>query len=368
MEDKGIETMTNSNNDKIKNLKPFLSVFIVLIILILGYYFIWRSIVVKMKNVVVDSLKNYKYDSVSIGGFPFTKKVKVKDITFGSDLFLATKNQVNVKELTVSSFILSGTLNIKLKDITTFSTIDSTIYSLTYNEDPIMTVSFYSNGSLKTFNYSDLGYRVVSSDNKTLYTADKSTLSVQSVLNDNTIDYSINGEFQNMQNIAVIEKDNETLAKEVPEIYNLKFDISSSITKKDGETENSVIKINNFDLAGSKNNIVSITGNIFKDPSDPYSFGNIELVLSNYKELISGYKADVLEALKIESENFSDSERKGYTSIIDSIFKEINNVISKNSATTDDTAVISVVRTKNNPDYIINGESLFGIIQRIIEQ
>ncbi len=367
MEDRNIETTVNSNDNGIKNLKPFLSVFIILIILVLGYYFIWRSIVIKMKNIAVDSLKDYKYDSISIGGFPFVKKVKVKNITFGNDLFLATRNQVNVKEITISSFIFSSTLNVKLKDITTISTIDSTVYSLAYNEEPAMTISFYSNGSLKAFNYSDLGYRVVSSDNKTLYTADKSSLNIQSILNDDTVDYSINGEFQNMQNIAIIEKDNEALIKEVPEIYNLKFDISSSITKKDGETESSVIKINNFDLAGSKNNAISITGNIFKDPSDPYSFGDINVILSNYNTLINEYKTSVLEALKIEGESFSDNDKKEYISIINNIFKELEDVIKKNSATTSDTAVISVVRTKNSPDYIINGVSFLDIIQQIIK-
>ncbi len=367
MEEKNVAATVDSNGDGIRNLKPFLGVFIILIILVSGYYFIWRSIAVKMKNIVVDSLKDYKYDSITIGGFPFTKKVKVNNITFGNDLFLATKNQVNVREIIVSSFIFSGTLDVKLKDVSTFSTIDTTVYSLVYNEDPVMNISFYSNGSLKEFNYSDLGYRVISGDNKTLYTADKSNLNVQSVLNGDTVDYSINGDFQNMQNIAIIEKDTESLTKEVPEIYNLKFDISSSITKKDGETESSIIKINDFDLIGSKNNSVSITGDIFKEPGDPYSFGDVKVVLSNYSTLINEYKTDVLDALKIENASLSDDDKKEYASIVNGMFNEISNVIKKNPATTAESAVISISRAKNNPDYSINGESLFGIIQQIIK-
>lgn len=367
MEGKKVVAQVDSNGDGIRNIKPFLSVFIILIILLSGYYFIWRSITVKMKNIVADSLKDYKYDSITTGGFPFTKKVKVNNITFGNDMFLATKNQVNIKEIIVSSFIFSGTLDIKFKDVSTLSSLDTTIYSLAYNEEPLINISFYSNGSLKDFNYSDLGYRVISGDNKTLYTADKSNLNVKSVLNGDKVDYSISGDFQNMQNILIIEKDAESLIKEVPEIYNLKFDISSSITKKDGETESSTIKINSFDLAGNKNNLVSITGDIFKESGDPYSFGDVKVVLSNYNVLMKEYKTDVLEALKIENVDLSNDDKKQYISIVNGMFNEINNVIKKNPETTADAAVILISRAKNNPDYSINGESLFEIIQRIIK-
>ena len=70
---------------------------------------------------------------------------------------------------------------------------------------------------------------------------------------------------------------------------------------------------------------------------------------------------------KIEGESFSDNDKKEYISIINNIFKELEDVIKKNSATTSDTAVISVVRTKNSPDYIINGVSFLDIIQQIIK-
>jgi len=367
MEEKEAVITEGANGYEPRSLKPFLGAFIVLIILLSGYYFVWRSITIKMKGVLEEYLKNYKYDSISIGGFPFTKKVKVNNITFGNRTFLTTKNQVNIKRMVISSFIFSDTFNVKLDDVTTISSLDSAVYSLVYNEDPEINISFYSNGRLKAFNYSDIGYRVVNDQNKTLYTADKSNLRVQSTLNDDTVDYSINGDLQNMQNIMVLEKDADISAKEVPEAYNLEFDISTSITKVDGEVKNSIIKVNDINLVGNRNNKVSVTGEIFREPGDPYSFGNLTVALSNYKTLLKDYKDDVLEALKVESSELPSSDKSIYVSIVNAMFDEINSIIKKNSATTDEEAFILISRVKNSPDYIVNGESLFAIIQRIME-
>ena len=70
-----------------------------------------------------------------------------------------------------------------------------------------------------------------------------------SIMNGNTIDYAIDGNFLYIQNIAVIENKSEISESIMPEIYTMKFDISSSITREKDEISDSIIKINNFDLA-----------------------------------------------------------------------------------------------------------------------
>lgn len=367
MEENTIIDIGESNKTNNKNLKPFLSVFIIFIILLSGYYFIWRSLTIKMKNIVSESLSNFKYDSITIGGFPFMKKVKVNNIAFSNNVFLITKNQVSVKEIQVSSFIFSRSLEVKFKDITTLNISDNTTYSLIYNEDPEMDVKFYSDGRMESFNYSDTGYRVISADNKTLYTADKSSLVVKSVKNNETIDYAINGEFKNMQNIVVLENKNEISTKVIPEIYNLKFDISSSLTKKDGELKGSVIRINSIDFNSDKNNGATLAGEIIKDQDDAYSYGEIKVSVSNYVTLLSKYKADVITALNIENANLSTEEKKQYVDLTNNLFNMIDGVIKKNPESVNGKGVAKITRVKNASDYIINGESLFGIIQKLVQ-
>ncbi len=369
MEKNNVEsTNTSGTFSKIntKNLKPFLSVFVILIIIIFGYYFFWRSVAIKMKNIIIDQLQDYQYESIEISGFPFTKRVTVNNISFSSGAFLVTQNEVKIQELEVSSFILSGNLDIKFKDASILDTLSNINYSLVYNEEPVINIGFYSNGDLKNFNYSDNGYRVITSDNKTLYTADKSVIKVESLLNGKTVDYSITGNLQNMQNVSIMKTDNSITETVVPDAYNADFDISSSITEENGELESSIIKINSFNVGGSEGDL-SISGEVFKDKSDPFSSGNIKITLKNYQELLTSYKENVINALNIETVDLPEQEKQIYINMANSFFNIIQEVIKKNPSSTDELAVVDISRAKFSPDYIVNGETAMNIIQRVVD-
>ena len=369
MEKNNVEsTNTSGTFSKIntKNLKPFLSVFVILIIIIFGYYFFWRSVAIKMKNIIIDQLQDYQYESIEISGFPFTKRVTVNNISFSSGAFLVTQNEVKIQELEVSSFILSGNLDIKFKDASILDTLSNINYSLVYNEEPVINIGFYSNGDLKNFNYSDNGYRVITSDNKTLYTADKSVIKVESLLNGKTVDYSITGNLQNMQNVSIMKTDNSITETVVPDAYNADFDISSSITEENGELESSIIKINSFNVGGSEGDL-SISGEVFKDKSDPFSSGNIKITLKNYQELLTSYKENVINALNIETVDLPEQEKQIYINMANSFFNIIQEVIKKNPSSTDELAVVDISRAKFSPDYIVNGETAMNIIQIVVD-
>ncbi len=378
MEENKVESKAENNKDlntesgekfsKIdtKNLKPFLSVFIIFVIIIFGYYFFWRSVAIKMKNIITDYMKDYQYDSIEVSGFPFSKTITINNLTVSSsDIILATQNQVNIKETEISSFILSSNLDVKLKDVSVITVPDNTSYSLLFNEVPVINIGFYSNGSLKNLKYIDYGYRVVNDNNETLYTADKSEINVESLTNANKIDYSIVGSLQNMKNLSIIKTENQISETETPTAYSLDFDFSSSIASNNNEVESSVVKINTFEFKGG-DNVFSASGEIFRDITDPYSFGEIKFTLTNYIKLMEIYRKNVEEALNIEFSGIQPEEREEYIKIANQMFDILNNLIKKNPETTDNIGVLDIKRTKGTQDYIVNGESLINIIQNLL--
>ncbi len=373
MEEEKVITEFETTYDKkhgIKEIKPFLSVFAILLVIIVAYYFVWRSIAIKTKNIMAESFKDFKYESLSLSGFPFSKKISINKIDFINNTPLATENYVSVDKITISSFIFSRTLNIKLKDVKTINPLENSVFTLNYNEEPKINISFYSDGTLHSFNYSDIGYRVVNDNNETLYTASKSLVNIESVKIDNTIDYSIIGDLQNMQNISVLNKKDQIADKDEPEIYNMKFNISTSISKKDSQLDTLIIKIITANLVGNKDTNISLSGEIIKTPDDPYSYGALTLKLANYKKWLNNYKKDIIEAMAIETGNNEFVEKNqlnNYITMTNKLFDTIQTVISKNPETKNNAGVLILERKKNTSDYTINGDSLFNIIQTLIK-
>ncbi|MDD2840091.1 MAG: hypothetical protein PHY80_03100 [Rickettsiales bacterium] len=373
MEEKKVITELEINNKKkynIKNVKPFLSIFVILLVIIIAYYFVWRNITIKMKDVIVESLKDFKYESISASGFPFSKKISINKIDFINNTPLATQNYVSIDKLTISSFIFSRTLDIKLKDIKTINPTDNSIFTLNYNEEPQITISFYPDRTLESFNYSDIGYRVIN-NNETLYTASKSLISVESTKTDGTTDYSIVGDLQNMQNISVLDKKEQISDKIEPEIYNMKFNLSTSLTLKEGKLDSSVIKIISVNLAGNKDTNISLSGEIIKSPDDPYSYGALTLKLANYEKFLESYKKDFIEALTIEgqaNQKIENIQVTEYKSMINKLFDITKTIVAKNSETKNGVGVLTLERKKNASDYTVNGDSLINIIQILIKK
>ena len=102
--------------------------------------------------------------------------------------------------------MFGNNLDVKLKNISTISASDNKTYYLTYNEEPDIEIGFYANSALRNFKYVDAGYRVTDKENKTLYRADKSNIEVKSTKDGDTINYEIDGDLQNVQNVSMIEK------------------------------------------------------------------------------------------------------------------------------------------------------------------
>lgn len=345
------------------NIKAFISVFIVFLLIILVYFFIWKNITTKMKNIIADGFKDFKYDSISISGFPFHKNVIINNIRFTENIPLATESYISIEKLKISSFIFGDLLNITFKNAKMVDVNNKIDYTLVYNEDPKINISFYSNGSIKSFNYSDIGYRVVNANNETLYTANNSLVDVESTKTNNTIDYSIIGDLKDMQNIAIINGDEQVKDNSVPAIYNLKFNISTSLTRDGDKISNSIIKIETTNLNGNNGINVGLTGEIFKSQDDPYSYGSITFSLDNYKKLLNDYENKVLVALDMESKKNNTEISNKET--ISKIFNTVNSVIQKNPQTNDRTGFLRISREKFSSDYVINGITFLDIIKEI---
>lgn len=371
MEENTNQSNVNSNREAdiqmdIKNLKPFLSVFIILVIVIFGYYFFWRSIAIKMKNAVVKYMNDYQYESIKISGFPFSKNITINNLAFsGGNMQFATQNQIFVKQIKISSFILSGNLDIKLKDISVLNSSDNSTYTFTYNQDPIFNIGFYSNGKIKNVKYVDYGYKIVDSNNNVIYTSDKNEINITSLTNADRIDYSIIGSLQNMKDLSVQSTKNEISIDENKNLYSINFDISSSIIDSNKDTESSIIQVNSFDVSDG-NMGISATGEIVKDISDPYSYGNLKIVLTNYPKLLATYKKNTEDVLNTELNGLSLSDKDLYKNITNQIFSALNDVIKNNPETNDTTGILEIRRSKGSKDYLLNNENLSSLIQKIV--
>lgn len=346
------------------NIKAFISVFIVFLLIILVYFFIWKSIATKMKNIIADGFNDFKYDSISISGFPFKKIITINNINFSENVPLKTENYVSIEKLKISSFIFGDLLNITFKNAKMIDVNTNTTYTLTYNDEPKINLSFYSNGGLKSFNYSDIGYRVINSNNETLYTASNSLIDVESTKTGNTIDYSIIGDLQDMQNIAIINGDEQAKDNSVPAIYNLKFNISTSLTRDGDKISNSIIKIETASLIGNNSINVGLTGEIFKSQDDPYSYGSINLSLDNYKTLLNNYENKISVALNMQAKQ--NNTENNNAEMVKKIFNVVDSVIQRNPQTNDKTGFLTISREKFSSDYFVNGTSFLNIVKEIV--
>ena len=347
-------------------IKPFFGVIIALIIILLTYYFFWRSIAVKTKSIVVESLSGFDYESVSVSGFPFYKTIKINNINFGNDVPVITQNNVLVENIKISSLIFGTDFEITLKNIS-ITTEDGSKYELLYNTTPKIAISFYPDGTIKKFEYNDYGYRVIDKSNITLYTAGDTSFKIETIQNNDTFDYSFVGNFKDMQNLSLVNSTSDIDPNIIPEIFNLNFDISSSLTKNRGVLDSYIIKINDFNLIGNNNNGFQLSGEIIKDNDDIYSYGNLKFTLLNYKDFLFNLKKNILEALNLEETNklINKDNKNNLLTLTNNVFKVLEKTIKLNTETTDSKGIITFTKKKNMSDYLINGNSLYGIMQDI---
>jgi hypothetical protein len=350
-------------------IRPYLGIFIILLIVISVYIFFVNITANKVKNAVLEYAKSYEYESIKISGFPFSKKITIKNMVFSSKSNFITKNKISIDELTLSNFIFGSNIKIQARNIKTINFVDNSVYTLVYNNEPEISISFYSDGKLDSFKYIDTGYKVLSIDNKTLYMADSSNLEIKSVKNGDTIDYAISVDFQGMQNFDILNDNSNPLDNVEPNGYNLLIDLSVSLTRNKKITTESTIKINKLSFSNKETSIIDLFGDIFFESGDKYSFGKLKLVISNYKNFMDSFKKSFKNALEIsyQTSPVDNNTKKDYGKMIDSLFKITDALIKNNPESKEDIGVLELTRAKKATDYFINGKSIFDILKSLNE-
>lgn len=355
-------------NNEEKNLKPFLSVFIILLIIILGYFLVWRSITAKLKNSVASKFgDNLEYSSISVSGFPFKKVFTIKDVVTKEVSFLPISvnryEETRVDFIKISGFIFSRDMDVEFGKITISSDIsnkDST-YNIQFNETPVISFSTYSNSWLKSFKYSDNGYKILNSKNDAIQVSDKNIIDIDSVKNGDNLDYSLLLDIQGNTTSLNINKNND-LHK-----YTFKAELSYSYITENGDFNNSILKINDIILKSDNKEVFDIKGEVLRDISDKYSYGNIKIVVYNYKKIMDDFKKDLKQQTKSLTQNaVNKKEEQEYEKLAINTLNAIEKIIRKNKETTKDKGVIELSRLKNKNDYIVNGDSVFNILQNDI--
>jgi hypothetical protein len=360
--------MENENNSNIKKIKPFIGAAIVLFLLLLVYFFVWRNIAYKTRDIVSRGAGNYSDNSeIKVGGFPFKKTITINDVVFKNSNPLFSSNQVLIGKVEVESFIFSRSLVLSVNNVRIVSPQSKATYNIEFNEKPTISLSFYSNNRLNEFNYLDKGYRVVDGGN-TLYTAGETSIKIESVRSENIIDYVIAGSLRDMQNISVLNE--KQVTDTVPDLFTMNFDASSSINKDDeGNQLENIFKMSSAILYRNSEKLLEVDTDITTTGNNAYTTGSINIVLENYKELLDAYKNETVLTIKNNDTGtrLTKKEIEGYITLVGKIFDKANGLIEKNPRTVKDKqAVLTLRREKGSPIFYINDVNLQSFISDIM--
>ena len=353
---------TSNNLDK--NIKPILIIIIILMVILLGYYLLWKSISIKTKNTLINAIQEYAIidkTKIKISGFPFNKKIKIENIKIDNGNYPYLYNKViDINNVNISSSIFSNNLKIDVENViyTTYTEdneLENT-YTVTFQDKPIINIDFYSNAKLKSFNYSDSGYKVIDNSNQINNSTKNSKIDVNSIIDNNTIIYTIKSTITDTQNVKYEKNSSVSIDKK----YSLYADMIYSITTDEGEFNNSSLKINNITLSNENINVINVTGEVLKDVSDKYSYGNLKVIFSDYKDTLEKTKKEVIKSFK------GKEDEKEYMQISQNVFKVFEKLIKKNKETTNSKGVLDIEREKNYYDYFINNESFYKTLQDLI--
>jgi len=349
-----------------QNKKSFLTVFIIFLILIGIYYSIWSSQVKKVEKTLGKDLQNLKYSSIEISGFPFKKQVYVKNLEFNFNKNFMTNNILKVKDIKLLSTIFSNTYKILLTEVEYIdsSNEEEIVSKLTFNDVPKISCSFYKNGKIKALTYSDIGYRVMDKENKTVYTADSSSLNLNSVKTETGIDYQLDSSFDGIQNMQILNTaEKKDVLEYVPDLYSLRMNILKSYvtTSDDLESADKVITINDITWKNkTQKTAINLTGILNVTQDDSLPFGQVTLKISEFNKI----KDNFLE--KVHNTTITDEsgteklvkDDKETSIIFDQLATILTRLGDKNVESTETDKIFLLQRDKKEFALRVNGENL----------
>jgi hypothetical protein len=363
-----------SDTNKIQNIqyKPYLAVFLIIVVLSVGYYFLWNSTTNRVTDVIKKMLISYKYASIEVSGFPFKKNIKIKNIVFSNDSPLINKTQAIIDEVNIDSFIFSKKMSISFKDIKVVNPDKKDVYALVYNEDPEVFMSIFSDDRLNYFKYNDTGYRVIDTQNETLYTAGNMFVEINSVRVDETINYNIKGYLENLKNFNLFAlSDGEIKNGEDVTSLSLNLDAEWIASWVHNKPFSNSIKINSLTLSNNEVEMGNITADLINSGGGTYTFGYLTLKLNEYIKVIDNLQKVTIEQITNDDnevvEKLKEEDKKAYISITNGVVKKIVEIFGKNPETNKDgIGVLTIQKNKGDPSFYLNDINLISIVNEML--
>jgi len=343
--------------------KPIFTILITFIIIIIAYFIAWKVIATKTKNRIEKKIieSGIIYKDLSISGFPFSKKLKISNLEFKNNTEGLTKDALKINKVILSSFIFGNDYTASFKNIKIFNASKNEENTIKFNSIPIAKFSFYKNGELKSFTYKDTDYEIIDSKNKKVNSAGLSSIKINSILTDNTSDYSIIASFNELKNFNILDKKfTNNDSKLIPNSYNVKIDVSLYLKKEGDKIVETSLKINDISFDNKVTNIeISLNGEVKNDKEDSMLFGKLKLQINNFDKF-SLFLFETFKETQIKNETPENKIIKSKL-FLDNI-EEFKILSKKNKETTDKKAVFLIERKKKEIDYKINEESLLSFI------
>jgi hypothetical protein len=344
--------------------KPVVTILIIFVIIMTVYFIAWNLLTQKTKKAleVQISAARITYKTTKVSGFPFSKNFTISDLEFKNQLSNIEHNSLKIGKIKFSSFIFGNVYNISVADITTYNSLSKETNVLKFNSTPNINISFNKKGQLTSFIYADSGYKIIGAQNNEVYSLGSSNIKILSTIIEDTYDYAIKIDFNEMKNLALFEANQKKEPKIIliPDSYDCNIDLSLFLKEKNDIIIKSSIKINDFSFRNkTKNMHIALSGNIGADQEDPMLSGNLKIEINNFNNFAAMLLANLMQNPNLpEDPSLSASIVQSYQQNI----KTLKELSQKHNETKNNKAVFVIERAKYATDYLINNTSLLNFL------
>jgi hypothetical protein len=350
------------------NLLLFLAVFLGI------YYWIWSSSTEKAKQNIESMLSKTEYSSVKVSGFPLQKTITINDLSLYTKKDYINDQKVVFKKIIISSLIFSKKTNIDLgKTISYKNGKDTEIGQLIFNSPPEISASFHKDGSIASFNYSDVGYKVLNETNTTISSAGSSEFKIKSIQSKSKTDYEFISNMTDLQNISILDKEDVIQGPNViPEKNNVVTDIIFSKAHPTNTEFKDLLQINTLSLENKKYKIF-IEGSMERSKKDILPYGKITVRIKNFENFINPIVDTMLVSInkKYRDKTFlqdlsvaeKEAAKRKERERIKNIPNNLNTLANANEDTSADLKVFVVGRNRDNGSFYVNNKSVTELIE-----
>jgi hypothetical protein len=350
------------------NLLLFLAVFLGI------YYWIWSSAAEKARLNIESILSKTEYSNVKVSGFPIQKKVTINDLSLYVKKDYISDQKVVFKKIIISSLIFSNKINIDLgKTISYKNEKNKEIGQLVYNSPPEISASFNKDGSIASFNYSDVGYKVLNETNTTISSAGASELKIKTIQSKSKTDYEFISNMTDLQNISILDKEGLIqVPNTIPEKNNIVADIIFSKAHPTNTEFKDLLQINTLSLENKKYKLF-IEGNMERSKKDILPYGKITVRIKNFENFINPVIDTMLVSInkKYRDKTFlqelsraeKEAEKRKERERIKNIPNNLNTLANANEYTSKDLKVFVIGRNRDSGSYYVNNKSVVELIE-----